>query len=745
MAKRALITGITGQDGGYLAEFLLEKGYEVYGMVRDLNNVNTENINGLLEDLPENRKRINLVYGDLIDENSISKAIKEIKPDEVYNLGAQSSVVKSFEIPEYTLNVAGLGALRILQAIRIFCPNCKFYQASSSEMFGEVSEVPQTEKTAFNPQSPYACAKLFAHKTTENYRERYGIFACNGILFNHESPRRGRQFVTKKIAEGLAKIKYGLQDCLFIGNMDAKRDWGFAEDYVEAMWLMLQQDKPDDYVIGTGETHSIREFIEESLNVLGIEAESNGKTGLEEEYIRKSDRKTIVKIDPRYYRLFERESLIADFSKALLKLNWKPKTSFNELVRKMVEFEEKNIKKGGPFLSETRIKLMEDSITQDEISAINRCLESGMYTQGGLVEEFEKKFAEWNGSKHAIMVNSGSSANLLMVSLLKEKFGLKEGDEVLVPNVTWPTTVFPIIQNNLIPVICDVDESFNIDLNSIKKMKGERTKAIFVVHLLGQPANILEIRNFCDENNLLLIEDCCESLGSRKGEIKVGNFGMMGSFSFYFGHHITTFEGGMITTNDFEIYDLLKSIRSHGWIRGTNREKNYPDFKNKDYVFDSLGYNVRSTNLNAAIGLVQLEKLDGFIKKRIENHRHFLEKIKRLPIIPQKVDLNETSSFCLGILFPEKEQREYFLENLPKKGIECRPVVAGNLLKQPVFSRLNIKKDSETMADKIHYYGIYLPNNQFVDEKKIEYMVDTMEKLLNDLQFSREIQNGFDQ
>jgi len=379
-----------------------------------------------------------------------------------------------------------------------------------------------------------------------------------------------------------------------------------------------------------------------------------------------------------------------------------------------------------------RINLMEDSITDKEISAINDCLRSGKYTQGALVDEFERKFAEWNGSKYAVFVNSGSSANLLMVAYLKEKFNLKESDEILVPNVTWPTTIFPVIQNGFTPVFCDVDESFNISLDSIKKMINEKTKAIFVVHLLGQPAKINEIKKICEERNLILIEDCCESTGAKENGIKVGNFGIMGSFSFYFGHHMTTIEGGMITTNDFHIYDFLKSLRSHGWVKETERENDYPYFKNKSFLFDVPGYNLRNTNINAAVGLVQLEKLNGFIERRLENHKYFLEKIKNIRVLTQKVNFNETSSFSLALIFENEQIRDYVSENLGKRGIESRPIVAGNLLKQPVFINLNPKKDSEDIANKIHNQGIYLPNNQFINKEKVNYMVETVEELLNE-------------
>ena len=377
-----------------------------------------------------------------------------------------------------------------------------------------------------------------------------------------------------------------------------------------------------------------------------------------------------------------------------------------------------------------KIKLMEDSIGQEEINAVLDCLKGGEYTQGKTVDEFERKFAEWNGSKYAIMVNSGSSANLLMLNVLKEKYKLTKFDEILVPMVTWPTTIYPIIQNNLTPVFCDVDDSFNINLDSIKKMIIKHTKAIFVTHLIGQPAKMREIEKLCKQENLLLIEDCCESLGAKIGDIKVGNFGIMGSYSFYFGHHMTTIEGGMVTTDDPKIYDILKSLRSHGWVKGTERESNYPKMKNKNFVFDVMGYNLRSTNMNAAIGLVQLSRLDGFIEKRINNHEYFLEKIKDLPITVQEVNLNETSSFCFGILFENKDIRNYVLDELPKRGIECRPIVTGNILKQPVFSGMNFAKDYPTMSDIIHEQGIYLPNNQFIREIEIDYMVDTIKELI---------------
>lgn len=336
--KKALITGITGQDGSYLTELLLEKGYEVHGIIRRASTFNTGRIDHLYKDQHINNVKLFLHYGDLSDGSNIARLLEKIKPDEIYHLGAQSHVRVSFDIPEYTADVTGLGTLRLLDAIRETGINTKFYQASSSEMFGLVQETPQKETTPFYPRSPYGCAKVYAYWITKNYRESYGLFACNGILFNHESPRRGETFVTKKIVRALTKIKNGSTEKLYLGNLEAKRDWGYAEDYVEGMWLMLQQDKPDDYILATGESYSVREFTEETAKNLGIDIEWQGQ-GLDEKGIDKKTGKTIIEIDPRYFRPAEVDILVGDYSKAKDKLGWEPKTKFKELVKIMVEAE----------------------------------------------------------------------------------------------------------------------------------------------------------------------------------------------------------------------------------------------------------------------------------------------------------------------------------------------------------------------------------------------------------------------
>jgi GDPmannose 4,6-dehydratase len=317
--KRALVTGITGQDGSYLAELLLSKGYEVHGVVRRASTFNTERIDHLYVDPHEGNAKLFLHYGDLNDASSLQTIIRDVAPDEVYNLAAQSHVRVSFDIPEYTGEVTGLGTVRILEAIRKLGIQCRFYQASSSELYGKVVETPQRETTPFHPRSPYAVAKAYSFYMTQNYREAYGIFATNGILFNHENERRGETFVTRKITRAVGRIKHGAQSELYLGNLDAKRDWGHAKDYVEAMWLMLQHEVPDDFVIGTGETYSVREFAERAFAHVGLDA------------------KDFIKIDPRYFRPSEVDLLLADPSKAKQVLGWKPKVSFPELVQRMVD------------------------------------------------------------------------------------------------------------------------------------------------------------------------------------------------------------------------------------------------------------------------------------------------------------------------------------------------------------------------------------------------------------------------
>ena len=336
--KVALITGITGQDGSYLAEFLLDKGYEVHGIKRRSSSFNTDRIDHLYQDPHETNRKFVLHYGDLADSMSLMRIIQEVRPDEIYNLGAQSHVAVSFESPEYTADTVGLGALRILDAIRIsgLENKTRYYQASSSELYGEVQEIPQKETTPFYPRSPYAAAKLYAYWITVNYREAYGIYACNGILFNHESPVRGETFVTRKITRALARISVGLQDTLYLGNLDALRDWGHAKDYVEVQWLMLQQEEPDDFCIATGIQYSVRQFVDFAWGHLGKNIRWEGQ-GIEEKGYDSETGNLIVAVDARYFRPTEVETLLGDPSKAKEKLDWEPKITFEEMVHEMME------------------------------------------------------------------------------------------------------------------------------------------------------------------------------------------------------------------------------------------------------------------------------------------------------------------------------------------------------------------------------------------------------------------------
>lgn len=343
MVKKALVTGITGQDGSYLAELLVENGYRVYGIVRRNSTQNTERIDHLLKDIHEKGVRVIRHYGDLSDSDSLVRILSKIKsdapvgmPDEIYNLAAQSHVGISFDNPIYTAEVVGVGNMRLLEAIRSLCPETRFYQASSSEMFGAVREIPQSEETPFNPQSPYAISKVFAFNSTKMYRDAYGIHASNGILFNHESERRGINFVTRKITRGLARIKMGLENTLFLGNLNSERDWGHSRDYVRAMWMMLQQEKADDYVIGTGENHRIREFLEGAAKYLEMNITSNNELGVNEKYY-DNDGKVVVGVDPLFIRPLEVDTLLANPRKAFEKLGWKPEISFEKLIELMCD------------------------------------------------------------------------------------------------------------------------------------------------------------------------------------------------------------------------------------------------------------------------------------------------------------------------------------------------------------------------------------------------------------------------
>ncbi len=376
-AKVAFIIGVTGQDGAYLSRFLLKKGYTVHGMKRRSSSLNTQRIDGIYEDpmhRMHDRRRFILHYGDLTDTSNVIRLIQEIQPDEIYNLAAQSHVKVSFEMPEYTADVDAIGTLRILEAIRILglTKKTKFYQASTSEMFGKVAEIPQNEDTPFYPRSPYGVAKVYAYWITRNYREAYGLFACNGILFNHESPFRGETFVTRKITRAVARIHLGIEKALYLGNLDAKRDWGHAKDYVKAMWLMLQQEQPDDFVIGTGNTRSVREFVERAFKEIGITIAWRGK-GLDEVGYDAATGRALVFVDPKYFRPAEVDLLIANPAKAKRELGWEPKISFDELVKEMIAHELKELHSGAMVRTVSGIKDEGEWFDEDSSISADTC------------------------------------------------------------------------------------------------------------------------------------------------------------------------------------------------------------------------------------------------------------------------------------------------------------------------------------------------------------------------------------
>ncbi len=768
MNKKALITGITGQDGSYLAELLLSKGYEVYGIIRRSSSINNQRISHLFKEIHDKESKFHLVYGDLSDSSALSKIINNILPDEIYNLGAQSHVRVSFDVPEYTSDVVAIGVVRILEVIRSIKEekgkSIKFYQASSSEMFGEVQEIPQKETTPFYPRSPYGCAKVYGYGITRNYRESYNIFACNGILFNHESPRRGETFVTKKITQAIAKIKEGVQDCLYLGNLDAKRDWGHARDYVEAMWLMLQQEKPDDYVVATNETHSVREFLELAFEYAGIAIKSNGKEGVNEEYVRIDTNQVVVKIDPRYFRPTEVDLLIGDYSKAKRILGWEPKILFSELAKEMImhdiavlktelygskaDTKEKitthvttvksEVTKTFPKISlikssfydekNTKLKIVDFVLTTDKFSMDKKCL------------EFENKFSEYQGRKYSVFFNSGSSANLALMQAIVNLKLVKEKDNVGFSAITWATNLMPIIQNKLTPIPIDVSlETLNSDLTHIKKTHSEhKLKALFITNLLGFCSELDKIEQYCKENNIILLEDNCESLGSELQNKKLGNFGLASTFSFFVGHHISTIEGGMVCTDDKELYDMLKMVRAHGWSRNVDDKKKQElklsskvdDFHDM-YTFYYLGYNLRPTEINGIIGIEQVKHIPEIILKRNQNYLKFKQVANNNTDFTKlnTEHMSFVSNFAYPLICKDEATFNKYRKLFSEHNVEIRPIVGGSMTEQPFAKEFfNSKEFNCPNAKTIHQLGFYFPNNPEMTETEINLINSLLKK-----------------
>lgn len=734
--KKALITGITGQDGSYLAELLLDKGYEVHGIIRRASTFNTGRVNHIFQDPHEKNKRLILHYGDLSDGSNVSRLIEKVKPDEIYNLAAQSHVRVSFDIPEYTGDVTGLGTLRILDAIKEAGVKTKFYQASSSEMFGKVQEVPQKETTPFYPRSPYGCAKVYAYWMTINYRESYNIFACNGILFNHESPRRGETFVTRKITRGLSRVKLGVDDCLYLGNLDAKRDWGYARDYVEGMWLMLQQEQPDDYVLATNETHSVREFVEEAAKILDFNLVWIGE-GLGEKGIDRKTGKILIQIDPRYFRPAEVDLLIGDYSKAKSQLGWEPKVNFKELVKIMIQADFENEK---PVEKKSPVKLIKSSFYHEvdtKKKLADFIIQAPILSMGEECKKYEQAFSQKQERKHALFVSSGSSANLLLIQALLNLGVFKKGDRVGFSAITWATNAMPIIQLGLTPVAigCELN-TLNISPD-ILKTRIDEIRCLFLTNVLGFSDKIDEIRQLCLERNVILLEDNCESLGSRTRGTLLGNFGLASTFSSFVGHHLSTIEGGFVCTDNTDLYNMLVVTRAHGWDRNLSPEtqqalraqNNIDDFFAK-YTFYDLAYNARPTEINGFLGNIQIQYWDEIVNKRAENFKRFQTAVESnndfIPLCLNHMDL--VSNFAMPVICKSKEIFGGYKNKFEENQVEIRPIIAGNITKQPFYKKYVSNIEECENADFIHQHGFYFGNNPEMIEDELNLITGLLTK-----------------
>ena len=578
----ALITGITGQDGSYLAELLLERGYEVHGMVRRASTEKFDRIEHI-------RDRIHLHQGDLLDQRSLVDALRASRPSEIYNLAAMSFVAVSWIQPTLTAEFTGTGVTRMLEATREVCPEARFYQASSSEMFGKVLEVPQTETTPFYPRSPYGVAKVYGHFITVNYRESYDMHATSGILFNHESPRRGLEFVTRKITWHAAAIKLGLVSELRLGNLDAERDWGYAKDYVEAMWLMLQRDIPEDYVIATGESHSVRECCEVAFDEAGLE-----------------NFERFVTIDPSFVRPAEVDHLIGDPGKAARDLGWEPQTSFEELIRLMtrsdLELPLERVSTIGVPLFDTSTPLA--PIRQEIRQAIDRVLASELYILGPEVRAFEEEFADYCGCKHAVGVANGTDA----LTIALRAMGVGPGDEVIVPSFTFYASAEAIPPTGATPVFCDVDpRTYCVTAETVRAALTPRTKAVIAVHLFGNLAPVAEIEAL----GVPVLEDAAQAAGSHSTAGRPGALGKAATFSFFPSKNLGCFgDGGMITTDDADVAERARTLRFHG-----SRDK---------VSYEQVGYNSRLDELQAAILRVQLPHLDTWADGSRQAGEHYL-------------------------------------------------------------------------------------------------------------------------
>ena len=620
---KALLIGISGQDGAHLANFLLKKNYQVYGTSRNLKSNSFFNLKrlGIFSD-------INLYELNPESFDNTMSVVKEILPDEIYHLSSQSAVGMSFDVPVETINSIVLSASSLLQVCKKINKDIKIYNAVSGEMFGNcISKA--DENTRFRPCSPYAVAKVASHNLTKLYRETYNMFACNGIMFNHDSYLRPDKFVTQKIIKAVKKIANGENINLALGNLSIQRDWGWSPEYVEIMWLMLQNDAPKDYIIATGKSYSLNDFVQHTFEYFSLNWQDH------------------VVSDKNLYR--PNEILYSKANPSLIKkdLNWEAKLKMPEVIKGMIE--EKNILSSSDniyhlnpplkevtFSTDKSIKLIKSHFLNKE-ETLSNLLDfiSGAekLSMGSECKKFENGFSAFQERRYSVMVSNGSSANLGLLQALLNLKRLKIGDKVAFSAVTWSTNVMPIIQLGLVPVPVDVNlNTLNVGSNNFKNTLEENPdiKAFFITNILGFCSDIDKILEICDENNIILFEDNCESLGSEYKSKKLGNYGLASTCSFFVGHHLSTIEGGIVTTDDEELYRMLQIIRAHGWNRDLPIELKNSLTKSNNiepfydiYTFYELAYNIRPTEISGFIGNTQLPLLESSIKKRAHNYKIF--------------------------------------------------------------------------------------------------------------------------
>jgi GDPmannose 4,6-dehydratase len=743
--KKALITGITGQDGSYLAELLIAKGYEVHGLVRRSSTFNRANIDHIFT--TDSGRLEHLHYGDMSDMNSLMSILKKVQPDEIYNLAAQSHVKISFEVPSYTAQTDGLGVLSLLEAVRLLGLKAKVYQASTSEMYsGEEKDVPQNELTPFKPRSPYGAAKLYAAQVARVYRESYGMFVVNGILFNHESPRRGSNFVSRKIAHAVAEIMAGKRDHVELGNLDAARDWGYAPEYMEAAWRMLQQDVAEDFVIATGESHTVREFAEAAFAHVGITLAWQG-SGLSEVGLDSASGRVLVKIDPEYFRPNEVDHLRGDASKAARMLGWKPQTTFAGLVKIMMDSE---LKKLGLSATPEVAKPSEMigvgclEITDTDKRYVNQVLDSGRLSYGPFLKRFEKEFAEAHDARFAIMVNSGTSALEMAVACLKEVDSWQDGDEIICPAVTFVASSNVILANNLKPVFVDVDPlTYNIDPTKIEEKITPRTRAIMVVHLFGQPAQMDKIQEIARRHNLRLIEDSCETMFARYQGTSVGTMSDIACFSTYVAHILVTGVGGLAVTNDAVLAERLRSLANHG------RDNIYisiddgrdaqggklQEIISKRFSFIRRGYSYRVTEMEGALGCAQFERRETNIAKRKENGAYFN---RELAVLSDHLQLPTTAPgadhvyMMYPIVIKENSpvKKAELVQYLEENNIETRDMLP--LINQPFYVEMFGELESKyPVARWINKNGFYIASHNMLTAQERSYIVEVFKKFFS--------------